>query len=59
MLSWSPAKGALPPGGDESKGGTIPADLNVREALDFTTKLARYKTAEVELYMPGIHVNNP
>lgn len=31
-------------------GGPLPVDVNVWEALDFTTKLCRYKTAAVQLY---------
>lgn len=42
MLSWCPMKGALPPGGYESRGGLLPVDFNVREALDFKAKLPDY-----------------
>lgn len=42
MLSWCPTEGALPPGGNESRGGLLPVDLHVWEALDFKAKLPDY-----------------
>lgn len=43
MLSWCPTEGALPPGGNESRGGLLPVDLHVWEVLDFKAKLPDYK----------------
>lgn len=45
MLSWCPAEGALTPGGNESRGGLLPVDLLVREALEFKAKLPDYTAA--------------
>lgn len=42
MLSWCPTEGALPPGGNESRGGLLPVDPHVGEALDFKAKLPDY-----------------
>lgn len=46
MLSWCPTEGALPPGGNESRGGLLSVDLHVWEALDFKAKLPDYTTIQ-------------
>ena len=48
MLSWCPTEGALPPGGNESRGGLLPVDLCVWEALDFKAKLPDFTAVQGE-----------
>lgn len=42
MLSWCLTERALPPGGNETRGGLVPVDLHVWEALCFKAKLPDY-----------------